>query len=201
MNHKSFLLTGLGISLLGIVWFSQGVYIQAKALLAQQLLQSAWQETLKARVQVKPWSWADTWPVARLTVASQAVDMIILEGASGSSLAFAPGHLQGTAAPGDPGISLISAHRDTHFSFLRHLKLGDSMRVQNSRGEISEYEVMSMTIKDASEVPIPQQTSNRAIMLVTCYPFDSLRAGGNLRYIVYATEKDSDLRSVRPGDV
>lgn len=201
MHHKSFILTGLGISLLGAVWFSQGVYIQAKAVLAQQLLQSAWQETLESRIYVKPWSWADTWPVARLTVASQAVDMIILEGASGSSLAFAPGHLQGTAAPGEPGISLISAHRDTHFSFLRHLKVGDSMRIQNSRGEISEYEVMSMAIKDARAVPLPQQTLNRGIMLVTCYPFDSLRAGGNLRYIVYATEKDSDIRSARPGDV
>ncbi len=201
MPRKILLMVGLCITLSGTVWFTQGVYIQAKAMLAQKLLQSAWQQTLQGQVKVKPWSWADTWPLARLTVAAQDVDMIILEGATGSSLAFAPGHLQGTAAPGDRGFSLISAHRDTHFSFLRHLKIGDSVSVQNSHGEISEYSVMTMVIKAADQVQIPAQSSKRGIMLVTCYPFNSLRAGGDLRYIVYAIEKDTVNQPVQSGDV
>jgi len=201
MVHKPFLVAGICIALIGASLFSNGVYIQAKALLAQHLLQTAWQQTLQGGVKVKPWSWADTWPLARLRVPSQNIDMIILEGASGSSLAFAPGHLLGTASPGDQGVSLISAHRDTHFAFLRNVKIGDSINIQNSRDETSEYEIVSMEIKDASQVPIPVHTSNRSIMLVTCYPFDSLRAGGSLRYIVYAIEKNNGERSVHSGEV
>ena len=30
---------------------------------------------------MKPWPWADTWPVARLVVPSLGIDQIVLEGA------------------------------------------------------------------------------------------------------------------------
>jgi len=50
----------------GLVLFSQGAYIHAKALLAQVLLERAFTETIATGRETKPWSWADTWPVARI---------------------------------------------------------------------------------------------------------------------------------------
>ena len=52
-------------------------------------------------------------------------DVIVLAGASGRTLAFGPGHLDGSARPGEPGNCVLSAHRDTQFAFLRRLEIGD----------------------------------------------------------------------------
>ena len=58
----------LALALAGLVLFGQGAYIHAKALLAQVLLERAFAETIASGRDIKPWSWADTWPVARIEV-------------------------------------------------------------------------------------------------------------------------------------
>src|SRR5207248_2826247 len=77
----------------GAALFGHGAYIYAKAGLAQVLLRRAWERTLAGERDVKPWPWADTWPVARLTIPKAGTDSIVLAGASGRTLAFGPGHL------------------------------------------------------------------------------------------------------------
>lgn len=186
MKRKTQVLGGLCIGLLGFAFVINGSYIQLKALLAQHLLHSAWEQTLRGEEKVKPWAWADTWPLARLRVAGQEADLIVMEGASGRTLAFAPGHMHGTPVPGDLGYSVISAHRDTHFSFLKHLQAGDKLQLQTRQGKKLDYQVTHMQIVDANAAPVPDDDGVRGIMLVTCYPFDSLSIGGNLRYVVYA---------------
>src|ERR1700758_2853371 len=52
----------------GLVLFGPGVWIHAKALLAQVLLERAFSASLASGEPVKPWSWVDTWPVARIEV-------------------------------------------------------------------------------------------------------------------------------------
>ena len=104
------------------LWFiGQGTYIHAKALLAQVLLEAAWLETRHGIKEVKPWPWADTWPVSRLSVPSLGVSRIVLAGASGQSLAFGPGHLFSSAEPGEQGNVIIAGHRDTHFTFIKNI--------------------------------------------------------------------------------
>lgn len=56
-----------------------GAWIYVKAQLAQVLLQRAWAGTLAGQRDVKPWPWADTWPVARLVVPSLGIDQIVLK--------------------------------------------------------------------------------------------------------------------------
>ena len=185
---------GLLVMLLGLGWLAQGAYIQAKAVLAQHLLQSAWQQTLRGQARVKPWAWADTWPVARLTMPSRQVDLIVLEGASGSSLAFAPGHLHGTPAPGSSGFSVISAHRDTHFAFLQHVQSGETLTIQTAGGDSRIYQVTATEVVDADAAVIPLYSPLRGLVLTTCYPFDDLGRNSNQRYLVYAVETQS------PGD-
>jgi len=104
--------------LLAIWNVGQGSYIFAKAELAQWLIASAWQQSTSSdRTQIKPWPWADTWPVARLEMAKHDIDQYVLAGTSGESLAFGPGHIFASAEPTEQGNTVIAAHRDTLLHF------------------------------------------------------------------------------------
>ena len=171
---------------LGFWNLGQGAYIPAKAWLAQELMQRAWLRVTAGEDRAAPWPWADTWPVARLTVKSQGVDLIVLAGGSGRTLAFGPGHLGASALPGEIGNSIIAGHRDTHFAFLRDLAVGELVGVETTRGQGHLYEVVSVDIVDSRTGSLALDTQQSLLSLVTCYPFDALEAGGPLRYVVTA---------------
>ena len=172
-----------------MVWqFGQAGYILAKAQLAQYLMQAAWDKTLKGERKVKPWSWADTWPVARLKVPKHNIDLIVLAGDSGRTLAFGPGYRFGSAVLNKSGIAMISGHRDTHFSFLAKVKTGDRLNLQSQTGQNIRYEIVSTKIVHSKKAQIPVITQGPQLTLVTCYPFNALRSGGSLRYVVSARQ-------------
>jgi sortase A len=178
----------LGALLFGTIalWqLGNGFYIQAKALLAQHLLNEAWARTVMGEREVKPWRWADTWPVARLDVPRLARKAIILEGGHGEALAFGPAHLLGTPMPGDKGTSVISGHRDTHFLFLKDLRIGDTLRITLMSGEIRNFRVSATQIVGARASGIDPFDGDGRLALVTCYPFDALTRS-SLRYVIYA---------------
>jgi len=179
----------LVVLLLSGVWqLGMGSYIHAKAILAQILLETAWSETLKGHKEVKPWPWADTWPVCRLTVPRLGISRIVLAGASGSSLAFGPGHLFGSAASGEYGNTVIAGHRDTHFRFLQELKTGDEIEMQTSQGINIPYRISEIRVIHESETHYLDRTDANILTLITCYPFNAIRAGGPMRYIVIAKQ-------------
>jgi sortase A len=182
------------LPLCGLWFIGQGSYIHAKAVLAQLLLETAWSETLNGQKEVKPWPWADTWPIARLSAPAYGISHIVLAGASGSSLAFGPGHLFGSAKPGEKGNVIISGHRDTHFSFLKEIRKGDHIELQ-SKTKTSAYQVTDIQIIDKTKIDsIPVDTNNK-LVLITCYPFDAIQSGGPLRYMVTAKFKHSFILS------
>lgn len=176
-----------GVLLLIAFWFlGNSLYIHAKALLAQQLLESAWDDALTGEVRPKPWSWADTWPVARIRVDRLGIDQIVLAGASGRVLAFGPGHVSGTAPPGTAGNSVISGHRDTHFAWLRALQTGDRLQVELPDRQLFSYAVTAAGVHHQSETGILSQEGGIRLTLLTCYPFEAIDPGGPLRYAVTA---------------
>jgi sortase A len=168
------------------------VTIHAKAWLAQVLLRGAWAATLAGEREVKPWLWADTWPVARLRAPGLDVDRIVLAGASGRTLAFGPGHLDGSAPPGTAGHSLLSGHRDTHFRFLKDLGPGAALRLQRPDGAWTAYRVTGAEVIDARHARLATGDGTPALTLVTCYPFDAVAPGGPLRYVVFAEGESPD---------
>ena len=169
------------------LWLAgDGLYIRAKAVLAQHLLARAWADTQEGAARVKPWSWADTWPVARLQAPRLGIDQIVLAGGSGRTLAFGPGHVDGTAAPGTPGLSVVGGHRDTHFRFLRDLEADDIVTVERPDGGVQRYRVAAARIVDKDRVRLPAAAESPVLVLSTCYPFDAVVAGGPLRYVVTA---------------
>jgi sortase A len=170
----------------GLWQLGQGLYIHAKARLAQYLIADAWNKTLAGQHAVKPWPWADTWPVARILAPATGEQRYVLAGADGRAIAFGPGHMHGTPLPGMTGNSVIGGHRDTHFAFLRDLKPGDELMVQRADGAWRRYRVSEMQVVDKSAVHVARNSGDTRLTLVTCWPFDALRAGGPERYVVTA---------------
>jgi sortase A len=170
----------------GFWQLGQGAYIPAKAWLAQELMQRAWSRTGQGENRVAPWPWADTWPIARLTARSGDVDLIVLAGGSGRTLAFGPGHLSASAMPGEIGNAVIAGHRDTHFRFLRDVKTGEILELESRQRQQHSYEVVAVDIVDSRRGSLLLDTDDALMSLVTCYPFDALEAGSPLRYVVTA---------------
>ncbi len=171
--------------LVGGVLAAQAAWLPAKAALAQVLLERAWRAAQADGSVHRPWPWADVAPVARLEVPRLGVTRIVLAGDSGRALAFAPGWSESTARPGSVGLSVVSAHRDTHFRFVRDLVAGDRVVVDHARGS-REYRIASMRIVDARVARIAVDADADSLLLVTCWPFDALDPRGPLRYVVEA---------------
>ncbi len=171
---------------LGFWQLGQGAYIPAKAWLAQELMQRAWQRGASGVEQPVPWPWADTWPIARLVAKSGDVDLIVLAGGSGRTLAFGPGHLSASSLPGEIGNSVIAGHRDTHFSFLRDVEVGELLVIETVAGEKHLYEIFGIDVVDSRRGSLLLDTDSSILSLVTCYPFEAIDPGGPMRYVVTA---------------
>jgi len=170
----------------GLVLFGQGAYIHAKALLAQVLLDRAFTETITTGRDVKPWSWADTWPVARIEVKRIGASAIVLSGSSGQALAFGPGHLEFTANAGERGVAVYSAHRDTHFRFLKDVRIGDEIDVTRRDGQTFRYRADTHSVVRFDQFGIDPLSSGHELILSTCSPLDAV-TGGPDRYLLHAT--------------
>jgi sortase A len=156
-----------------------GAWTLLKAELAQELISRAW----RAGDNSRPWPWADTWPVLRLQAPRLGVDLMVLEGGQGNALAFGPGRMP--QPPGSAGTLLIAGHRDTHFQFLQALNRGDVLQTQDKQGVWQRWRIDSVAVVDSRRFAL--NPASGALLLVTCYPFDALLAGGPLRYVVIAS--------------
>ncbi|WP_299806967.1 class GN sortase [uncultured Shewanella sp.] len=199
---------------MGMMLVIQGGYMQAKAHFAQFLIQQAWQKTLEDHKPHKPWSWADTHPVAKLEflphtvtqddfgshlashLASQeALDaqdserddsLYVLSGASGRNLAFGPALMLSSSEFDEQGNTVIAGHRDTHFARLNGVKVGQLINVQSASGKRRLYRVFATQVTHESDMSVAQDSGDKQLTLVTCYPFGTSFAGGPLRFVVKA---------------
>lgn len=174
------------LALAGLILFGQGAYIHAKAIVAQVLLERAFAETIASGRATKPWSWADTWPVARIEVKRLHAGAIVLAGSSGQALAFGPGHVELSPDAGERGVAVYSAHRDTHFRFLRDVVIGDEIVITRSDGRIFRYRADGTSVVRFNASGIDPFTAGYELVLSTCWPFDAVTPGPN-RYVLHAT--------------
>jgi sortase A len=174
------------LALAGLILFGQGAYIHAKALVAQVLLERAFEKTIATGRETKPWSWADTWPVARIEAKRIDARAIVLAGTSGQALAFGPGHVERTPNAGERGTAVYSAHRDTHFAFLKNVVVGDEINVMRSDGKQFHYRVDATSVVRFDASGIDPLAGGHELVLSTCWPFDALTQGPE-RYLVHAT--------------
>jgi len=155
------------------------IYLTAKAHLAQHLLSRAWAKSDARQSPVKPWPWADIVPRGRLLIPRLAMEQIVLGDHSSEAMAFGPGLVTINDAV------VLAGHRDSHFEFLRELRAGDRLQWQALGESPRTFHVSATWVVDTREqqsiVPPPN-----TLMLITCYPFDALQAGGPLRYVILA---------------
>jgi len=171
--------------LFAMALIGQSGFMYGKAMLSQVLLQQAWNKTLNGAGNARPWAWADTWPVAKISAPRLAKSNIILAEAGGESLAFGPALLSDGALPGAGKQALIAAHKNTHFSWLQDLKSGDTLLVQIANGQQIEYRVTGMEVVRFDASGIEAHSNQDRMALITCYPFDA-SFNGPLRYVVWA---------------
>jgi sortase A len=187
----------VALALGGLTLIAQGIYIHAKAVLAQILLERAFVQALETGTPVKPWSWADTWPVARVVVPRLGKSAIVLAGVSGQALAFGPGQLERTPEIGEEGTAVYAAHRDTHFAFLADVRVGDQVEVTRRDGKVFRFRVTGASVVRFDRSGIDPYSSGRRLVLSTCWPLNA-RTQGPLRYVVHAEMIETPLRGGAP---
>lgn len=178
------LLVGAGLAI-----GAAGAWIPGKALLAQVLLEAAWTRALETGQPAPPWPWADTAPIARLRAPGLDREVVVLSGSSGRTLAFGPGHVTGTAAPGEDDNIVLAGHRDTHFAFLQALRPGEWLELESLAGT-RRYRIETTRVVDERDTQWMAASGVAELTLITCYPFDAVRPGGPLRYVVHASAED-----------
>lgn len=172
MKHKARILIVMSLIVAGVGFAGVGLWIPMKAALAEILLEKAWEETRQGNRKgnssqpTKPWPWADTWPVAKLTLRGES--LYVLAAAGGQSLAFGPSHVRGSAQPGTFGTSVIAAHRDTHFKPLQNVQLGDVVNIERPDGTSLNYKINRTRVLERPHLVLPREDGIDRVVLVTC---------------------------------
>src|SRR5579864_2016462 len=94
----------------------------------QQALHKQWEEQQNAPATTVASAAAKDDGLTRVVIPKINLDLIIEEGTNHKALRLGPGHLKNTPAPGEPGNSVISAHRDTFFRHIYELGKGDEIQ-------------------------------------------------------------------------
>jgi len=180
----------------------QSAWISGKAILAQWLLDQAWQRSVVMQQPVKPWPWADASAVARLSIPSLGESFVVLSNASGEALAFGPGLVAGEPIDIAEQTLAIGGHRDTHLSVLDDLQAGARVWLQNTKGQSQQYQLVSKQIIDSRTQTVALSQRNPGLVLITCYPFNATNVGGPLRLVITAEPvpflPSAQARATRP---
>ena len=148
----------------------------AKAALARDAARSAWaaEEARAAVVDARRAHGTPSRPsargapIGRLVIPALGLDEVVVEGVEERQLVAGPGHLPGSPHPGELGNSIISAHRDRHFSRLDELSIGDTI-VTQTRHDRTVWIVSERRVVRAS-APVLRSTPDARLTLTTCWP-------------------------------
>ena len=184
INLSTRSLSALALLIAGALIAAQALYIPAKAQVAQVLMSSAWERQLATGDPARPWPWADFTPTARLSFPSQDQTVLALTDAAGESLAFGPTLMAASVTPGERGVAVFAAHRDTHFVFLKGVQVGDPVSVETASGARTFTVTHTEVVRWDRSGIVPNDGGTPRIALVTCWP---LEAGtpGPMRYVVW----------------
>ncbi|HEY3170962.1 MAG TPA: class D sortase [Thermoanaerobaculia bacterium] len=112
-------------------------------------------------------------PIAKLRIPIAEMDWVVFGGTDDATLEKGPGHVPGTAMPGQDGPPqncVITAHRDAHFRHLGWLRKGHLIELETPAGT-KRYRVVSREIVTPKTVRVLDPTPKPRLTLITCYPF------------------------------
>ena len=183
----------ISILLLICLLFAGGGYfaleafkIEIKAKVAQVLLKHSWKKTLTSSDFQQPWSSFDGNPILLLHIPKHEITQVVLKGTSGQSLAFGPSYHLESFLPFEKGTTVISTHRDSHGLFIKKLIKGDLIKLQDQYNKWHAYSVDDLFILNVKKDTIALSEHDERLLIITCYPFDTLIAETPYRYVVSA---------------
>jgi sortase A len=88
-------------------------------------------------------------------------------------------------------VTVLSAHRDTHFLFVRDLQQDDIVTLQSDAGEIERYRVIGFETVRWNRFSFPVNPARPLLALATCYPFGGTEYGGPWRRVAWAEKMES----------
>jgi sortase A len=94
------------------------------------------------------------------------------------------GWLPSSALPGQEGLCVLMAHRDTEFKILKYAEVGDIISI-SYRGKQYNYSIIKIKIFDIDKKIIFEPNINGGLSMVTCYPF-YYTGSAPKKYVVYA---------------
>ena len=158
-----------------------------KGWLSQQLISYSWHETISLHQKIKPWPWADTFPIAKLQFKRLEENIVVLNGGDPTTLAFSAGAVAPFNQTNNGKPFVVAGHRDSHFAFLEDVLMKDVISMTDQHGKSQLYQVEAIDIVDASSSELPILANDSSLILITCYPFESIGSDANERYVITAT--------------
>jgi sortase A len=150
-----------GVALLGYAGFQYGAMLYE-----QRQLQALWRVQQDRALEQR--QMADGI-LTRISIPTIEFSAVIVEGTDLYSLMIGPGHLTGTAEPGEPGNAVVSAHRDTFFHNIMKLNRGDRIVVERNGRSLS-YVVEDFRIVQPDDISVTAPTKDNRLTLITCDP-------------------------------
>jgi sortase A len=135
-------------------------------------------------------------PIGRVEIPRIGLSTVIVEGDGDLTLAFAAGHIPGTALPGEAGNAALAGHRDGVFRGLARIRRGDLVSVTTPAGRF-RYAVDSLRVVGPEDTRVLRPTRRPTLTLVTCYPFRYIGPAPE-RFIVQARLVGSTSAAPRP---
>ncbi|MDQ6748540.1 MAG: class D sortase, partial [Candidatus Dormibacteraeota bacterium] len=122
-------------------------------------------------------------PLAKMRVPAVDWSGVVLEGSDDRVLSGGPGHLVGTAYPGEPDNVVVSNHNTYSMQFAK-LKTGDQIILDSDYGSFT-YRVTGFRVVSAGDRSVTAHTARASLTFTTCYP---LWAGAfaSQRYVIGA---------------
>ncbi len=154
----------VGVALLIYVGVQYGSMYREQKRLARE-----WQQQQQVLPAARTEAAAPADALTRLTIPKIDLDSVVIEGTSRRDLLLGPGHMEDTAAPGEPGNSVITGHRDTFFRHIYELNQGDSVLVQRA-GKTYKYEVTGKRVIEPDDFSVVRPSKDARLTLITCYP-------------------------------
>ena len=116
--------------------------------------------------------------IARIVIPRIGLDAVVVELADmqdNESLKEGPGHINGTAYPGQVGNCVISGHRTTYgapFRNVNELQPGDDIILRTAGGEYI-YKVAGTRIVEPTDLSVLEQGTDKRVTLTACHPWYS----------------------------
>ncbi len=198
MNKRSFFTTAS--TLLVIAGVAVGAYsisqikemnaYSGSTALSKQVLPELAPSALHSETRINPQEIYNQVSISRgsylgkITIPALKQTLPIYQGTEDSQLKMGIGHYEKSVLPGVADNSVLSGHRDSVFSQLGKLKLGELITVETVAGNFT-YKISRFRIVGADDRTVIVPTKTAVLTLTTCYPFRYIGSAPK-RFIVSA---------------